>query len=326
MKSTHLTKIIILTFFALHLLSCNKEEHSFDHTTYIDGLTADNFPVMDCSTSTHPLMNILAYKLMGIPYYWQVSPINGIERHIVVDYKKISNVDLLDKIDSKLNSSTTHGSYMNLIDNKVELIIAARSISRGEKQYAEERHIELIERPVGLDGFVFIKNKENMVKSLTSEQIKGIYTGRITNWKDVGGKYAAISPFMRNSNSGSQEKMETLVMEGEHMIDLPEMIGGGMTSPFFSLWEDNNGIAYTPYYYCTTMVDDPGIEIFSINGVEPNKNTIANRQYKYVSEIYAVVRADIDRSSMVWKIFEFLTSDKAKAIVEESGYVLGKIN
>ncbi|MCD8260459.1 MAG: hypothetical protein LUD15_02320 [Bacteroides sp.] len=138
-----------------------------NYTKSIKGLTADNFPSMDSSTSTHPLMNIIAYRLMGIPYYWQVSPINGIEKHIVVDHTKVGNREELTKIDEKLNSFTTHGSFINLIDQKVELIIAARSISRDEKQYAEEKKVQLIERSVGLDGFVFIRNKENPVRSLT---------------------------------------------------------------------------------------------------------------------------------------------------------------
>lgn len=100
---------------------------------------------MDSSTSTYPLMNILTYKLIGIPYYWQVSPINGIEKHIVVDYKKFKDHDKLKKINEKLNSSTTHGLFINLIDNKVELIIASRSLSRDEKQYAEGKNVSLIE-------------------------------------------------------------------------------------------------------------------------------------------------------------------------------------
>lgn len=321
MKTIHLLKILLLPLFIFCLSSCSKEDDLRDYTNSIEGLTVDNLPTMDSSTSTNPLMNILAYELMGIPYYWQVSPINGIEKHIVVDSKRFKDWNKLDKINKKLNSSTTHGSFINLIDNKVELIIASRSISRDEKKYAEERNVNLIERPVGLDGFIFIKNKENRIKSLTTEQIKAIYTGKIINWKEVGGEDAAISPYMRNPNSGSQEKMETLVMKGEAMIDLPEMVGGGMTSPFYSLCSDKNGIAYTPYYYCATMIDDPTIGIFNINGVEPNKETIANRQYTYVSEIYAAVRADVDKTSMAWKIFEFLTSSKANAIIEESGYI-----
>ncbi|MCD8167031.1 MAG: hypothetical protein LUE93_13510 [Bacteroides sp.] len=139
MRSTPLLKVCTLFFCILCFHSCSKEEEGTHYTKSIKGLTADNFPYMDSSTSTHPLMNIVAYRLMGIPYYWQVSPINGIEKHIAVDYQKVNNREELNKISEKLNSSTTHGSFINLIDQKAELIIASRSISRDEKQYAEEK-------------------------------------------------------------------------------------------------------------------------------------------------------------------------------------------
>lgn len=320
MKTSFLPGILLLFLCTFSFVSCSDDE-PMDYENSIEGLTADNFPIMDSSTSTNPLMNLLAYKLMGIPYCWKKSPFNQIEKHIVYDSGKIADVKELDKIQAKLKNSTTHGSYINLIDDKVELIIASRGISRDEKQYADEAGVEIIERPVGRDGLIFIKNKENPVQSLTDEQIKAIYTGKIERWNEVGGPDAAISPYMRDRNSGSQEKMETLVMEGLPMIDWPEMVGGGMTSPFYSLGADVNGIAYTPYYYCTTMVDDSNIKIFSVNGIAPDKKTIANGEYPYVSEICAAVRADVDKSSMAWKIFDFLTSDKANSIIEESGYV-----
>lgn len=53
-------------------------------------------------------------------------------------------------------------------------------------------------------------------------------------------------------------------MKGEPMMDAPELVGGGMTSPFYSLWENVNGMAYTPYYYCTAMIDDPRIKMFDV--------------------------------------------------------------
>ncbi|ERI84141.1 hypothetical protein HMPREF1981_02450 [Bacteroides pyogenes F0041] len=322
---------MLLLFCTIGFVNCNNEEENvINYENSIEGLTADNFPVMDSSTSTHPLLKLLGYKLMGIRYKWEVSFMSGIEKYITCDSEYYYGTNStatnaarqrLEQIEAKMKKSTTHGSFVNLIDDKVELIIASRAISRDEKQYAKEKGTGIIEKPVGIDGFVFIKNKENPVKSLTCEQIRSIYSGKITNWKEVGGNDVAITPYMRNRNSGSQEKMETLVMKGEPMMDAPELVGGGMTSPFYSLWENVNGMAYTPYYYCTAMIDDPRIKMFDVEGVQPDKTTIASRQYPYVSEIYAAVRADVDKSSMSWKIFEFLTSGAANAIIEESGYV-----
>ena len=67
---------------------------------------------------------------------------------------------------------------------------------------------------IGLDGFVFLVNKENKVDSLTLEQIQKIYTGEITNWSNVGGENEEIVAYQREANSGSQNLMEKMVMQG----------------------------------------------------------------------------------------------------------------
>ena len=103
----------------------------------------------------------------------------------------------------------------------------------------------MIEKPIALDALVFIVNPENPVRALTTEQIQNIYTGKITRWSDIGKKEADIHPYIRNPNSGSQEKMETLVMKGLTMKKWPEMMGGSMLSPFYSILSDADGIGYT---------------------------------------------------------------------------------
>ena len=89
-----------------------------------------------------------------------------------------------------------------------------------------------------IDALVFIVNPKNPVRNLTADQVRKIYTGEITNWKEVGGVDHAITPYIRDADSGSQEKMETLVMDGLTMIDgsrMPEIIGSQMASPYLQL-------------------------------------------------------------------------------------------
>ena len=73
--------------------------------------------------------------------------------------------------------------------------------------------------PADGDAKALSGNPENPVKNLTSDQVRKIYTGEISNWKEVGGMDHAITPYIRNADSGSQEKMETLVMDGLKMIE-----------------------------------------------------------------------------------------------------------
>ena len=112
-------------------------------------------------------------------------------------------------------------SFMNLIDDKVEMVIAARLISRDEKVYAEENGVTLIGKPIAKDALTFMVNPLNPVNNLSISQLQRIYTGEITNWKEVGGNDEEINPYVRNRNSGSQEKFETLVMDGLTIGDFP---------------------------------------------------------------------------------------------------------
>lgn len=315
---------IILAVLALSmaaLVSCGTNNDNDDAKPT---MTIEDFPVLDCSTSTQPLSVILAAKTLGLPYEWYNDLSYSQTWYCRIDYSKAAiSQDERRLLENKMKCSTTHGSYTNLIDGNVNLIIASRDISRDEKKYADEKGVSLIERPIGRDAFIFIVDKSNPVNSLTVSQIQDIYTGKTRNWKEVGGNDATINPYIRNANSGSQEKMETMVMKGLTMIDWPEMITHGMAGPFLSLRFDNNGIAFTPYFYYSIMARDEQawVKCIGVNGIEPDKNTISNNTYPYVSEIYVAVRSDIDKTSTAYKLFEYLTTTSGQNVVKESGYV-----
>lgn len=301
--------------------SCDKTEPNEKPSLTLEGLTLDNFPKMSCSTSTEPLQTLLACKLLHIEYKWyQNLALNG-TWHLAPVRSKLTDVQQR-FFEEKLQCPTTHGAFTRLIDGETELIIASRSISRDEKTYAEQKGVRLIENPIALDALVFIVNPENPVRTLTTEQIQNIYTGNITRWSEAGGKEADIHPYMRNPNSGSQEKMETLVMKGLTMKKWPEMIGGSMLSPFHSILFDANGIGYTVYYYYDRIVRQPAqYPTVAINGTRPSHESIRMRKYPYTTHVYAAIRADTDKSSMAYRMFEFLSSDAARKVIDESGYV-----
>ena len=221
--------------------------------------------------------------------------------------------------------SGTHGAYTNLIEGKTDLIIASRDISRNETAYSTELGVELETAPLAIDALVFIVNPKNPVKNLTSDQVRKIYTGEITNWKEVGGADHAITPYIRNVDSGSQEKMEMLVMNGLTMIDgtyMAEIIGSQMASPYMQLEADEYGIGYTPFFYCTAMVRDLlKVDMISIDGVAPSKESLRANKYPFVSSIYAAVRKSEDHESMAYNLYQFLFTKKGADMIEESGYI-----
>ena len=81
----------------------------------------------------------------------------------------------------------TSEAYINLINNRADLILVARSPSEDELIQAAKLGVQLDVRPVALDAFVFLLNGKNPVTDLTIEQIRDIYSGQIVNWREVGG-------------------------------------------------------------------------------------------------------------------------------------------
>lgn len=316
MKTSFFGKAMLFIFScAMSFVACNDENSP---ETSIDNLTVNNFPIIDGSDSTTPLRTILMCNLMGLNYKWEQKSIALDNTWFVKpNYEKMDNSDAAN-LRQRLKESNTHDSFINLINGTVELILTARSISRDESQYAEEKGVSLIETPIAKDAFIFIVNPENPVSSLTINQIQKIYTGYTRNWFEIGGNNQPISPYIRNRNSGSQEKMETTVMEGLTMIDWPEMVGGAMMSPYWQIADDVNGIGFTPFYYFNTIVNNNTTKALAINGISPNKENIVNGTYPYITEVFAIIRRDIDKSSMAYKVYETLLSTDGRKIIEES--------
>ena len=288
----------------------------------------EDWPLTDCSTSTMPARDLVAYKLLGVPYKWEEDWMGSPTYIIQPDFSGTkTSFSYRDYLDKNLCSGT-HGAYMNLIEGKTDVIIASRDISRNEKASAAELGVELETSPLAIDALVFIVNPNNPVKNLTSDQVRKIYTGEITNWKEVGGVDHAITPYIRNADSGSQEKMETLVMDGLKMIDgtegtyMYEIIGSQMASPYLQLENDEYGIGYTPFFYCTAMVRDlMRVDMLSIDGVMPSKESLRADKYPFVSSIYAGIRKTEDHESMAYKLYQFLFTKKGADMIDESGYI-----
>ncbi|MDR2914654.1 MAG: substrate-binding domain-containing protein [Tannerella sp.] len=310
-------KYIFLSFMLLSaclFFSCSKEENE---NFRIEGLTMENYPFVDGSTSTAPLNNLIACKLLGYKYEWQQAWVaNGLWQLTTdLPYEFVSE---------RIKSSQTHNSFINLIDNKAEIILSARKMSDDEKQYAENAGVTLIETPVALDAFIFITNKENKIKSLTINQIQDIYTSKIRNWQEVGGSDNPINPYVRNANSGSQELMESLVMKNIEISIFPEDYESeipGMLPVFSTLRNDVNGLCYTVYYYKEQLVREDVVKSLAVNGIYPDKKTIKRKEYPLVAEVYAVIRSDLDKSSAAYKIYELLQTKEGKVWIEESGYI-----
>lgn len=238
--------------------------------------------------------------------------------------------------------STTHCAYENLMHKEnvrenyvyhnfdafvnlssVDLVIATEP-SDDEIAQAEGLGITLKKTPICYDAFVFITHKDNPVDTLTVEEIKKIYTGEITNWKEVGGKDEKIRAFQREKNSGSQTAMENLVMGGTDMIDPIEVKiieGMGMLVDAVAEYENETAsLGYTYRYYIDTLYKNDNIKTISVNGISPSDDNIRNGSYPFTTNYYGVIREG-DDDSIGGQFLDWMLSNEGQQCIAQAGYI-----
>ena len=226
--------------------------------------------------------------------------------------------------DVDVTHSKTHNAYVNLINGDTDLILVTYP-SDDEQKLAKEKGVELEIVPIVKDAFVFFVNTENPVESLTLEQIQGIYTGNIKNWKDVGGDNEKIVAYQRPANSGSQSGMLSLVMKGKKMMDpTTETISQTMSDIVDVISDYTNGktaIGYSYYYYATTMYTKDKMKLLGVNGVDPTYENIKSGLYSLQTAYYTVIRKDEGQNSDARKLLNAMKSERGQNVAKEAGYV-----
>ncbi|MFZ4199303.1 PstS family phosphate ABC transporter substrate-binding protein [Lysinibacillus sp. NPDC056220] len=191
---------------------------------------------------------------------------------------------------SRVQVNRTPEAYQNLIAGNVDLIFVAAPSIKQEWQ-AEKEGLTFNMTPIGREAFVFFVHHKNNVDNVTLDQVKKIYAGEITNWRDVGGEDEAIRAFQRPADSGSQTALENL-MGNKPIMEAPsENIASGMGGIIHEVSQYRNyknAMGFTFRYYSTEMVRNKKIKLLSIDGIAPTKENIRNGTYPLVSEFYAV--------------------------------------
>ena len=237
--------------------------------------------------------------------------------------------DFYGRYDGLVSCSGTIHAYEQLIHRKTDIIFAAAP-SQDQLEQAAKAGMELHLTPIGREAFVFFVNSENPVAGLSVEEIQSIYTGEITNWNEVGGRFQRIRPFQRAENSGSQSTLLRL-MEGLPLLEPEEedrIAGmGGIIRQVASYRNYKNAIGFSFRYYATEMVQNGGIRLLALNGVEPTMETIRDGTYPLSSEFYAVTAAPVgmappqETDPYISAFLEWILSPQGQELIERTGYV-----
>ena len=164
---------------------------------------------------------------------------------------------------------------------------------------------------------------DNPIDNLTTEQIQMIYSGEITNWKQVGGKNEKIAAFQRNEGSGSQSMLERFMGDIPIMEAPTEMVTdlmSGIIEKVSNYKSKSNSIGFSFRYYVEGIIQNPDIKLLSIDGVAPTAENIKNGSYPIVTPIYAVTYEE-NTNENVDRLLEWILSEEGQYIIEETGYV-----
>ena len=218
--------------------------------------------------------------------------------------------------------NNTPDGYRLLAEKETDIFIGVYP-SDEQRAYAEENQTTFEYTPIGTEAFVFFVHKDNPITNLTTEQIKDIYSGKITNWKDVGGKNEKIAAFQRNEGSGSQSMLKRF-MGDTPITDAPtEMVNdlmAGIIEQVADYKSKTNSIGFSFRYYVEGIIKNPDIKMISIGGIAPTSENIRNGSYPILTPIYAVTYKE-NQNGNVDKLLEWILSDEGQYIINETGYV-----
>ena len=218
--------------------------------------------------------------------------------------------------------SQTYAALERLIpgsDNPADLILAVAFYDETLEQ-AAQRGANLVITPIAREGFVFILHQDNPVDSLTQEQLRDIYSGRITNWSQVGGLDEEIRAFIRNWDSGSQTAMENF-MDGEQLVGEDDMmIFYTMGALLFGVQEAGSaGIGYNIFSWSMLQnLEEMGLKTVAVDGIKPTNQALSDGSYPLMVYTYSYFNYGNEKAQA---LTEWLLTEQGQKVIASAGYV-----
>lgn len=212
-------------------------------------------------------------------------------------------------------------AYTGLINGDYQVIFAGEPTDK-ELRMASLAGKTLNPVPILNGGFVFFVNKENPVKNLTKTQLYNIYTGTITNWKELGGEDREILAFQGTGSSAAQSTIYTHIVSEDEISKVGKELRRENTKEMIDAVKGETGaIGFAYYYYYDLSKSKDDVKMISVNGVEANRKNIETAKYPLTIYSYAVVAMEENTTDLagVIEMVDSRINEKKNAETAEAG-------
>lgn len=193
-------------------------------------------------------------------------------------------------------------------EGRCDIGLSSRDLKDEEKQFGLKGTV------VALDGIAIAVNPENTVEDLTVEQIADLYTGKITNWKDVGGKDAPVVLIGREAASGTRDGFESITKTKDSCKYSQELSSTG--DVIQTVASNPNAIGYASLASVKETV-----KAIKVNSVAPSTATVQDGTYKIQRDFVFVTKEGKELSKAAQAFFDWVVSGKADSLIEKAGAV-----
>jgi len=214
-----------------------------------------------------------------------------------------------------VSESGSGNGAKSIVNGTCDIADMSRFMKSSEFAAAVEKGRMPVAHVVAVDGLALIVNPANPVKALTVEQVRGIYTGAIKNWKEIGGPDVAIVRISRDTNSGTYETFESLVMNKEKIHESAEYVGSNGAI--------RQRVQSTPAAigYVGLGFVDRSVKALEINGIMPDRNTVSSGKYPIARPLFMFTNGYPELGSHLHAFITLYLTPRGQEIVEEIGFI-----
>jgi phosphate transport system substrate-binding protein len=199
-----------------------------------------------------------------------------------------------------------------LINGTTDIANSSREIKPSEKKQLEKRfNTPGVETAVAKDGVTFYVHESNPLRSLTVEQLRKIYQGEISSWKDVGGPDAPIVVYSRENSSGTYVFVKDHVLSGGDFVARAQTLPG-TAAVVNAVAKEKNGIGYGGAAYAK------GVRELQVENVDPTEANIRSGKYPLARDLYMYTRAQPKGEAK--EFIDFCLSQEGQKVVTAVGY------